>query len=61
MNLIVPSIVKGGNEQNSIVSSCDDWTAERAIIASNELSKAATLPFGVGLNEPKMIDTQGSS
>ena len=39
MNLIVSKIVEGVNEQNSIVNKCvHDWTAERAIIASNVLT-----------------------
>ena len=37
MNLIVSSIVGGVSEHNSIVIA-HDWTAESAIIASNELS-----------------------
>ena len=37
MTLIVASIVKGLNEQNSDVNKCrvDDWTAEKAIIAQH--------------------------
>ena len=37
MSFTVPSIVEGVYEQNSIMSSVgvDDWTAERAIIASD--------------------------
>ena len=40
MNLIISSIVRGVNEQNSIVNSVsvDDCTAEREIIASNIFS-----------------------
>ena len=37
MRLTVLSIVLDVNEQNSIVNVCaSNWTAERAIIASNE-------------------------
>ena len=38
MNYIVSRIISGVNEQNSIVKNgcADDWTAKRAIIASNE-------------------------
>ena len=41
MSLIVSSIVEGFNEQTSIVKKgcADDWTVERAIIASNWLWK----------------------
>ena len=39
MSLFVSNIVEGSNEQNNIVNkfSTYDWTAERAIIASNTL------------------------
>ena len=39
MKLITASIVGGVNEKNSVVNKCriDNWTAERAIIASNAL------------------------
>ena len=38
MSLILSSIVGGVNEKNGIVNSvqANDWTAKRAIIASNE-------------------------
>ena len=39
MNMIVSSHVRGVKEQNSIVNKCltDDWTAEKAIISSNDI------------------------
>ena len=46
MNLIVSGIVGGINEQNNIVNNvcADDWTAERAIIASNGVAAIFALP-----------------
>ena len=53
MRLIVSSIVGGVYEQNSIVKKicADDWTAERAIIASNVLLIISAPAGGVSLHE----------
>ena len=45
MNLIVSSVDEGVSKHNSIVNSVgvDDWTAERAIIASNVICVAVVI------------------
>ena len=63
MRLIVSSIVGGVYEQNSIVKKicADDWTAERAIIASNVLLTISAPAGGVSLHETrKLLWSSGS-
>ena len=66
MCFIVSGIVGGVDEQNSILNNvcADDWTAERAIIASNNLvtflPKTAwerkNLDQGLGAHDPRPLD-----